>query len=152
MNVTILSGTAGLFLVLALYIGLSLDCFAVSDLLRNYVYSYAVFILKLGKSDVDLSLALAAYQCLSGLNVSGKYEGRIFFGESCESGRKLVVCALVSSFDSHVKCRLREVDGFYFDFVVLFGKNVACLGELELSESYDVACNSLRAFTLSLTS
>ncbi len=65
MNVAVLSGTAGLLLVLALYVGLSLDGLAVCDLLRNYVYSYAVFILKLGKCDVDLGLALAAYQCLS---------------------------------------------------------------------------------------
>ena len=85
MNVAVLSGTAGLLLVLALYVGLSLDGLAVCDLLRNYVYGYAVFILKLGKCDVDLGLALAAYQCLSGLNVSGEYEGRIFLCKSCET-------------------------------------------------------------------
>ena len=86
MNVAVLSGTAGLLLVLALYVGLTLDGLTISDLLRNYVYSYAVFILKLSKCDVDLGLALSAYQSLSGLNVSGKNEGRIFFGKSCKTG------------------------------------------------------------------
>ena len=69
MDVAVLSGTAGLFLVLALDVGCSLDGLAVSDLLGNYVDGYAVLILKLGKCDGKLDLALAADQSLSGLLV-----------------------------------------------------------------------------------
>ena len=47
MYISVLSCTAGLFLVLTLYVGVALDRLSVSDLLRNNVYAYAISVFQL---------------------------------------------------------------------------------------------------------
>ena len=55
MNISVLSCTAGLLLMLTLNIGLTLDGLSVSDLLRNYIYAYAVSVFELSLDDSELS-------------------------------------------------------------------------------------------------
>ena len=77
VNVTVLTCTAGLLLVLTLNIGVALNRLSVSDLLRYYVNRNAISVLELSLDDTELDVALAAEECLMCLCVSLEYECRI---------------------------------------------------------------------------
>ena len=48
MNVTVLAGTAGLFLMFTLYVGIAFDGLSVCDLLRNSLDADAESVFQLG--------------------------------------------------------------------------------------------------------
>ena len=77
MNITVLSCTAGLLLVLTLNVGVTLDGLSVSDLLRNYIYAYSVSVFELSLDDTELDVSLSSEESLVSLSISLEYECRI---------------------------------------------------------------------------
>ena len=118
--VAVLSGTAGLLLVLALYVGLAFNGFSVSDLLGNGLDFNAELVLQFGSNDVQLDFTLAAQEGLSGFRISFKTEGRVFFHQLLQAGADLFVVALVLGFDGQEQSRLRELYARQFDVAAFF--------------------------------
>ena len=58
MNVSVLTGSAGLFFVFSLYVGSSLDSLSVGYLLRDGLHFYAESVFQLGKDNPQLNIAL----------------------------------------------------------------------------------------------
>ena len=141
MNVTILSCTAGLLLMLTLNIGVALDGLSVSDLLRYYIYGYSVSVLQLSLDDSELDVSLSAEKSLMCLSISLEYECRILFHESCKTLSHLLVFILVCCFYSDEVAWAWECDSRDSYLLVLSAECVAGLGVLELSESNHVTCD-----------
>ena len=137
--ITVLSCTAGLLFVLALYVGVTLDGLSVCDLLRNYVYAYAVSVLELGLDDTQLDVSLTSEQSLVCLCVPLEYECRILFHESGETLSHLFVLVLVGSLYGYEVAWTWERDRIDPYLLALAAERVACLCVLELAESYEVA-------------
>ena len=57
MNVSVLTGSAGLFFVFSLYVGSSLDSLSVGYLLRDGLHFYAESVFQLGKDNPQLNIA-----------------------------------------------------------------------------------------------
>ena len=108
MYVTVLTGTAGLLLMLTLYIGGTLDGFSVRDLLRYHIDADTVFGFQFAERDVQLAFALTADQRLPCFFVSDQRQRRILFDQSRKACGKLVVRTLIRGFDRHEQGRLRE--------------------------------------------
>ena len=98
------------------------------------------------------NISLAAEKSLMCLRISFEYECRIFFHESGETLCHLLVLILVCSLNCYEVAWVREYCRVYSYLLSFAAECIACLGVLELAESYEVSGSYTVCVLLVLTS
>ena len=134
-----LAGTTGLLLVgvALVHDGLA-DGLAVGDLRLALVALDLELAAHTVDNDVELELAHAGDQGLSGLFVGRDLEGRILFGQLGQGDAHLLLIGLGLRLDGHLDHRIREGHGVEGDRVVDGAQGVAGGDVLQAHEGVDV--------------
>ena len=138
--------------MLTLYIGGTLDGLSVCNLLRDYLYGYAVSFLQLCTDDADLDISLTAQKGLVCLHIPFQYEGRIFFHQLVQALCHLLLILLLCRLNGNEVVRLREVDSRHGYCFRLEAQRIAGFGVLQLCQSHHIAGRNFRCVLLLLAS
>ena len=143
LDVTVLTVTAGLLLVLAFHGDRLADFFAVRNgrILQDDLN--AEFILELGADDIQMDIARAGENHLMGFVIGVEREGRILIVELCQTGGDLFLAALDLRCDALRVARLRERDARQLNRTNGHGQGVAGLGGDQLGNRADIAAGDL---------
>ena len=139
-GVTVLTTTTGLANELAVDVlnGLA-SGLTVGDLRLAHVAVNVELALQAVDDDLEVQLAHAGDDGLTGLLIRVNLEGRVFLGELGETNAHLVLLGLGLGLDGDVDDRVSELDGLEDDGVSLVAQGVTGGGGLEAHGSDDVA-------------
>ena len=136
---TILALTAGLAGVLGLLIGFLANGLAVSNLRSANISLDLELAQQTVDDDLQMELAHAGDDGLTGLFIGPGTEGRILLSELCQSNAHLLGASLGLGLDSNADNRLREVHGLQNDGVLLVAQRVTGGGILQADSSRNIA-------------
>ena len=135
MYVTVLTGTAGLLLMLAFYRNSLADLLAVRNDRVGQRNLYAKLILQLGAQNVQMNIARAGDQVLLGFRVELGIEGRILVVQTSKTGGDLLLNALYLRRDCLRVARRRNLDRLKLNLANAHRKRIAGLGGKSISHS-----------------
>ena len=140
LNVTVLTGTTGLLLVLVVHISVALDGFLIGYLRSADVCFNLELTQQTVYDDIQVQLAHAGDDGLTGFLVCPGTEGRVFFCQLCQRNTHLVLTSLGLRLDCQLDNRFREFHGFQ-DYRSLFvAQCVTGGGVLQTNNGCDIAC------------
>ena len=144
--------TAGLFLIFALYLNLSLNCFSVRYDNIDKVNVNFIFIFKLINNYIKLLVTNTINKCLFCFFIYFNPDCRIFFSYFNECSRNLIIIALCLRYDSSWINSLGKLNLAELNRIYAWAECILCSCVLELCKSTDVAGTKLINFDLFLTS
>ena len=137
---TVLALTAGLTGVLGLLVGSLADGLAVGDLGCAHVGFDLELTQQTVNDDLQVQLAHAGDDGLTGLLVGVGLEGGVLLSQLGQGDAHLLVAGLGLGLDGHADDRLGELHRLEDDGVVLVAQGVAGGGILQAHNSRDIAC------------
>ena len=139
LTVSVLTTSAGLFCILAVYVYCLCKCLLVCYLRSAYVSFHVELAKQTVNDDFKMELAHTCDNRLSCLFVCVSTESRIFLCKFCKGLAHLILSCFCLRLNSDIDNRLREYHGFQDYRVLIVTDCITCRGELESDSCSDIA-------------
>ena len=139
LDVTVLTRTARLTLVLGLVVDLLADAFLISNLRSADVSLNLEFTQKSVNDYFEVQLAHSGDNGLTGFLIGVALEGRVFLGKLGEGKSHLLLTGLGLGLNSHADNRLGEVHRFKYYRMLLVAQCVTCGSVFKTNSGGNVA-------------